>query len=200
MTEETRQTLLKVLIPSMLVVLVYIFGAAKASTLELQKLSQRLAKAQKNRPSLSQIHKLSLQQASQNKALTKLKGELKRLEQELGELAGSQDDAVRQTQRLEALTLLLKQHRLALVRSECVDSELCENLHWLCQQQAGKKSGRKHKVWKFELIGRYKDVYKALSQLAGGAEAIYPVSLSLQNPNRDNPNNPLRSWTLVLWV
>jgi len=198
MSDERRQNILKVLTPSLAIGVVYIFAGFQGSQATLAKLERKLVAAKRQQPGLRTLRDQALELRALPERIAALGREQSSLTKELADVRRGRETAIDTTRRLEQLTLLLRRHELQLVQSQATDAELCDNIRWLLTE--GVAPGTRRRFWRFELIGRYADVYLALEELAEHAPGALPLSLTLQNPYRDNPESPYRAWTLVVWV
>lgn len=208
MSPESRQTLLKLLLPAMAIGVGYqLFIVPKAS--RRARLAQEALTKAREQPSAQRALAEQRRRARELPAkLDELKGRKAALEEELAAaLVCTDQDRGRE---IEAVVGLFVRRGLRLIEEGPQDGGLLpaplRRLKTLPRVGAGAGERR---LWRLDFEGRFSDALAAFDEVGAVCDHAVPVSLQVRKPGVDGVEDPLaaalspsvdRLWTVVLWI
>ncbi|MDF1666556.1 MAG: hypothetical protein P1V97_32705 [Planctomycetota bacterium] len=197
MSEELRQLILKVMLPSLVLGVGYLLFYAQPMSKKLKLASVKLAKVQKDGPSTSSQRSKMIEAKTLPKTLETLKKKRATL-RDLARQYGGNTSSLKRTQTIEAFAKVFKDHKLRLIQSGSAEkTALPQNIDWLVKQSNQGNAGESRELWQFEFYGRYLDAVKALDAVSVGPYQVVPVALNFDSKQA---NGVFQRWTIVIWV
>lgn len=198
---STRERILLILAPSILVIAVYSWFLYPRRTLE--QATRGLEAVRKDEPSFTDFKEREFQ-------VQQLNADLKTAQAALATLQTRREEVLRQRSTgsetqlsaVRELTELLVSHRMHLLDEGPLDEKISatfpEPLQAAERQLLGKNADASPRtLWKLRFYGRYADVLAVTRWLAEQDHQAIPVQLVMEEAH---PDSAWRTWTLVVWI
>ncbi len=195
-----RENLLILMVPTALVVAVYIFGFYRPGQQELARLQEDYQTTQR-----SEVTPQQVLTAEANLTIAKTKRDetaqqITLLEQETDKLCASFGDA---TQRFETvaritdrITGLIKQNQVSLISQSVVkDPTIPVKTEEALKTIEKKNGGRKMQFRRFSMQGRYDDMLTLVTNLSKEVEVAFPISIELDTKKSVDE---IHTWHLLI--
>lgn len=205
MNTQSRQTVLRILLPAMAIGALYIWaigGPKNKETVAAEKKLDRLAK-----------------QVGEDGELILVERQLKRVKDREQTLGQDERLVVKETmvrpalestlpEVVRELTALITKHDLIITQDGKPDRTIGATLpeylmpidvaiaRSVAKTDADTPS-TKAQLWQVEFVGTYDDVSRLMSALAESNLSVHPVSLNMANASVDSRE---RGWTLLVWI
>lgn len=197
MSEEVRQVLLKVMLPSLVIAVGYLLFYVQPTAKSLKAARSKLEKAKKGGSNLGALRSKSNELRKLPKTVEALKAKHKSLKNSVRKMSGS-TSALERTRTIEAVAQVFKDNQLSLIQSGNVEKQsLPKNIEWLTKQRDPLQKGESKVLWQFEFFGRYLDAVKALEAVSKGPYQVVPVALNFDSKQA---SGVYQRWTIVIWV
>lgn len=205
MNTSARDRVLLLVLPSALVLMVYVLFFARPAWERGAKLDKELADARAKAPPPAQFRTVNAQMADLDREMVELRKLQKDLEDRWRVQAASCLDPAGRHERLARMVALLGRHRLALLEQAPAGagakvqaprpSPALEKLALRLQATAPGKQAPQ--TWSLHLVGTFPDMMRALRELGSGDPLAIPVGLSMDEVLH---TTSLREWRLWLWI
>lgn len=219
----SREAFLKLILPGLLVVFVYWVAAPRFLGTRGESINPRpaaerarsqIAAARSSAPSYEQLLRegatvgdltetvaaAKAKKAAVEKRCVEAEGQLAERERQWVEFISPPPTAVRRTQLLARVEAVLTSHKLTpLEQGTATGVQVPAGLRPVLEPAgtSGPTGADAGRVFKFRFRGKYTEVAAALDELAGKNWSVFPVGLMMEEADFDQP---LRSWTLLVWV
>lgn len=195
MTQERRDALLKLMLPGLVAIVVYVFVLARGLHAEVRKAEAALAQARKEAPPQAEVGREMARIAALPAEIDRRRALCARLSERLGVGAGEADHGAR-TAAAAWFTGILSEHGLALVEETVEPVGAGTAIPSAIRARAlAPDAGPGLRALRFR--GRYLDALGALERLAASDRPIFPISLSTA---RDELGLGLLNFRLVIWI
>lgn len=211
MKKSRHETLLKLILPALLVIFGYFIAApyllgSWGTVINPQKtLSDLETRVQNERARAPSPAALAQEQAQLEDAQD-LSVELRQAQAAVQlrwqSLTGGRSASSRRLDVLAGVGQLLKDHGLRTLEQGPVEGDAAKvplpaSLQAALEEMTGPKGDGQGQMVRFKFVGRYLAVRLALQELATRSWTAFPVGLTMEETDVDRAE---RTWTLVVWI
>ncbi|MGE3536616.1 MAG: hypothetical protein AB7N91_04155 [Candidatus Tectimicrobiota bacterium] len=200
MSPAARDQLLKMLLPTILTVVAYVWLFGRGAQQQLGDTGRRLEEARAKPPATQHLKEQQARLQRVTREQQALAQERAALQQQLDAWRERFTQGRQRPGALGDLAGLLHHHGLVLVEEAPAggaDEQLSVFLKRLRDKLAQRPPEEQPQLWRLRFVGAYLNVLEVLHVLADGEAVAIPVSLSMQDaPAQVN----WRYWTLIVWL
>ncbi|MFN4259450.1 MAG: hypothetical protein ACK4RK_09125 [Gemmataceae bacterium] len=210
MNPATRETILRLLFPALLVVFVYFIAAPWMGSwgdminpsAQYQKLQESLSADRQRTPHWAQLSREQDQILDLREQLAQDQARAAELRQRWESLTGALQSNGSRAATLARVENLLSSHNLLHLEQGPANSgntpgQLPPSLQTVLQVMTDNRATHEAQLVRFRFVGRYLDVLEAVGELAEKNWHAIPVSLSMEEADL---NGEERIWTLLVWM
>ena len=194
-----RDRVLLIVLPALALFILYSFVLTKKPNATLKALTQRVATAEKNKPSEEALAQQRAGRENVAARVAKARAELEPIRAALNKQMDTWQDRRKRLQANDDLTVLWQRHGLSLVEqgtvstSEAGVTPLIDRLQRQTRTLLNREFGPV--LWEVRLRGSFMDAKSALEEISTTDLPVIPVSMEMQS----TPQNLGKLWTLRLW-
>lgn len=201
MSHDSRQRLLFILLPALLIGVGYLLLFGRSAMEQLQRAEQRLADARSKATPRAQLEAEKARLSRLQREQQQLHTEEKTLQAHLDTLLATFASSQRRTEASAALSHLLHTHGLRLLEEmpQPLDPKmpLPVTLQRLVARLKEQTTSTTVQLWQVRFSGRYLDVLAALESFGEGELLAIPLRLTMEEASVTTDQ---RRWSLLLWL